>query len=259
MPGFIKILINEPKEYFSLNYSDDVARTLLILTFFYILLNFSKEIKWSVLLLLITISWCSGFSYGAQIQTPAFFSTPLVFGFFMVSDQYFQIKNQKKLIYFVLITVTIVYFISNQKNIYNNYRSKCTYDLGYVFPKLKFIKADKETYQQHIDLKELCKKYPSNFKTMPGMPLSNYLTNTISKFPVDLVQNLPMIENYNNILINDLNKIKPVVFIERKLNCILMIDSEPSFTSSTAFFVINNWNKIDSTEYFYVYKFPGTK
>jgi len=232
-------------------YSDSVARILFILTFFYVLINFTSEIKWSALFFLILLSWCAGISWG--YPTPVFFSTPLIAGFFLVAKQYFRFGSLKKLIYYVLILSTIVYYIGYQVPMRDSPRKELTYKLDKIFPKMKYIRTDNETFQKYSNLKELYEKYPVNFKTMPGMVLSNYLTNTIPPLAIDLVIDNG-VKNINDVLIPSYEEKKPVLFIEKSPVLFTIDNPNAKWRSSFTFWAMNNLVKIDSNQYFNVYK-----
>ena len=248
IPSFITSLHNNK---IPVIYSDSVARMLFILTFFYILINFASEIKWSALLFLILLSWCAGISWG--YPTPVFFSTPLIAGFFLVAKQYFRFSSLKRLVYYVLFFSTIVYYIGYQVPMRDSPRKELTYRLDNIFPKMKYIRTDNETFQKYSALKELSEKYPVNFKTMPGVVLSNYLTNTVPTLAIDLVIDNG-VKNINDILIPSFRGKSTVFFIEKQPALFTVNNPRPEWKSTFTLYVMNNLVKIDSNQYFNVYQ-----
>lgn len=213
--------------------------------------NLSQDKKSITLWFLILVSWTAGISWG--YQTPVLFSTPLIFGFLLASYQYFEVKKITNLALYTLLLGTIIYFVAYQKPYGNPMRHSLTYEVADLFPKLKFIKVGKDTHDKYTEFASLVSKYGSNFKTLPGMPLSNYLTNTISPIKIDWVINAET-NNENNLIIKDLGFKKTIIFMEKNSLFIDVSNSKEKFNSSVAYFIKTNWQKVDSTNYFEIYK-----
>jgi hypothetical protein len=118
---------------------------------------------------------------------------------------------------------------------------------------MKYINVSKETHDKYTEFSYLVAKYGVNFKTLPGMPLSNYLTCTNSPIKIDWVFNAET-NNENQNIINELGFKKTIVFMEKSPQLIGVSDSKEKFNSTVAYFIKNNWQKIDSTIYFEIYK-----
>jgi hypothetical protein len=236
---------------YSTFFRDSTAKLLFLTTIFFLLANLSKEKKWFTLWFLTLISWCASISWG--YQTPILFSTPILFGFLLASNQFFGIKKIIYLALYTLLIGSITYFVAYQKPYCNPVRHLLTYKIDHIFPKMKYINVSKETHDKYTEFSYLVAKYGVNFKTLPGMPLSNYLTCTNSPIKIDWVFNAET-NNENQNIINELGFKKTIVFMEKSPQLIGVSDSKEKFNSTVAYFIKNNWQKIDSTIYFEIYK-----
>ncbi|MCW3083759.1 MAG: putative rane protein [Bacteroidetes bacterium] len=232
-------------------YQDDTATLLFILSVFLFIANFSMEKKWLGLMFMILLSWSSGISWG--YQTTAFFSTPMLFCFFIVANKYFNTHNITRLAVFTLLIGTLTYQLAYEKPYCNPLKRNLTYNLSDILPKLSHIKVGRDTYDKYHELLLLKKKYGDNFKTLPGMPLVNYLTNTNSPVPLDWIFNAEVNNNDASIL-DALRSKKTLVFMERHPQLIKITDIKEKFHAGTAYFITHNWERIDSTNYFDIYK-----
>ena len=235
---------------YNLMFNPNLSRLLFLITFLFLLSNLNRLRKWLPLWFLLSISWCASISWGYAM--PVLFSTPLIYGFILVSNQYFDVKNVTKLVISFLCLGSIVYFIAYQKPYCNPIRSELKYDLSNIFPKLSYIKVSKETFDKYNELFILHKKYGDNFKTLPGMPLSNYLTDTQSPLNIDWVINAET-NKQNNQLIEILENKKSIIFLE-KMSLTEVNETNNKFNSSVTFYIKNNWNKIDECNNFEVYR-----
>lgn len=247
---FIYALLFKEVSYVTF-FSDDTAKLLFITTIFFLLANFSIEKKWFTLWFLTLISWCASISWG--YQTPVLFSTPLLFGFLLASNQFFGIKKIGNLALYTLLLGSITYFVAYQKPYCNPVRHLLTYKIDHLFPKMKHINVGKATHDKYTEFSSLVTKYGVNFKTLPGMPLSNYLTNTNSPIKIDWVFNAETNNENQNIII-ELGLKKTVIFMEKSPQLIDVSDSKEKFNSSVAYFIKKNWQKVDSTNYFEIFK-----
>ena len=57
-----------------------------------------------------------------------------------------------------------------------------------VFPQLKGVKSDEETFKKYSELKVLAQEY-DNFTVLPSVTLAHYLTGTVNPIGVDWVFN----------------------------------------------------------------------
>jgi hypothetical protein len=166
-------------------YVDSIAKLFFIITIFFLMDNLLWNKKIITLWFLVLISWTASISWG--YPTPVLFSIPLVFCFLLISNKYFGVNNVFKLTLFTLFISTIAYFIAYQKPYCCQMRNHLNYELSDLFPKLKYIKVDRDTHDKYTELASLVNKYGPNFKTLPGMPLANFLTKTNSPIKIDWV------------------------------------------------------------------------
>jgi hypothetical protein len=249
----LKILSSIFSESISNNvsFTFDTSKLYFVCTFLLLIANLNKQRQWLSLWFLLTVSWCASISWG--YLTPVFFSLPLVYGVLYVSHRYFKLENIKFFAIFMLLIGLGNYFIAYQKPYCNPNRSELKYGIGGIFPKLSHIKVSREMHDKYLDFHNLHNKYGDNFKTLPGMPLSNYLTNTKPATKLDWVFNAE--SNYNNeTIIEDLASNKTVVFLEKFPQLIDVSDSNEKFNSKVAYFIKMNWNLLESTSFFDVYR-----
>ncbi len=203
---------------------------------------------------LLSLSWCVSLSWG--YQTPVIFSAPLMFGILWINGE-LGFRHLRFFSYFLLIGGIIsfsvaYYYCPNHIAIIptrDSTRPELTYDMGKIFPKLSCIRSDKETFEKYTELKSLAGKYGNNFKTLPGIPFSNYLTDTKSPIRLDW----PMereINNHTDSIIQQLNS----------SDCYAFVESD-QFTPAKSIlygwgstsYVVDNWKMIEETNYFRVY------
>jgi len=231
---------------------DMVGRILFDVTIIFLILNVALTKKWITLILLTGLAWCSSISWG--FQTPAFFCTPLIFTFLLVAKKYFTVKRINILGIYMLLVGSLAYFCTFQKPHLNPLRKDIIYSLDDLFPKLKNIKVGKDTYYKYHELHNLINKYGNNFKTLPGMPLANYLTNTNSPIVIDWVFNAET-GFYNNQIINTLQNKNTIIFMETPCNTNINSDTVEKSNSYVAYVIKTKWIKVDSSSYFGIYKF----
>jgi hypothetical protein len=240
-------LVNFDEAYFR----DDLAAILFIGSVLFVIRYYQNDKRWNGLIFLILLSWSAGISWG--YSTPVFFSVPLVLVFFHISSFVFKLENIKRFVYFTFIIGFIVYLTAYNYPYCNPSRGNLKYELSEFYPKLNHIKVSKECYEKYKEFYLLEKKYGYNFKTLPGMPLSNYLSGTVAPVSPDWIFNIETI-NRNNIIIEDLEKKDVTVFLEKNPELIKVENSNGIYNSSVAYYVKSNWEKVDSTNYFEVYK-----
>lgn len=230
--------------------ANTTAIMLFIVTILLILANIVNSSKWITLVFLILISWCASISW--SYQTPVLFSVPLVFGFFVTAQKYFELKKVTNLAFFTLTVAFATYLIAYQKPYGNPMRNELNYSVGNIFSKLYFIKVGKETHEKYSEFSQLVQRYGNNFKTLPGMPLSNFLTNSKSPIKLDWVFNAEA-QNENQNIISQLKNKKTTIFIEKAPQLISVSPGGGKFISTVTYEIKMTWNKIDSTKYFEIY------
>jgi hypothetical protein len=246
----IKDIVSGEQVSYNKMFNFKLSRLLFIITFLYLLSNLGRFREVISLWFLLIISWCASISWGYAV--PVLFSTPLIFGFLMFSKSFFNVNHVNRFAKIILFFGSIVYFLAYQKPYCNPSRNELNYELDDVFPKLSNIKVSKEIYDKYIEFNYLHKKYGNNFKTLPGMPLSNYLTNTQSPLSIDWVINAET-TNQNDFLINILKQKGTYVFMERHPQIIQINNTNEKFNSSVSYYIKCNWKLIEKTKYFDVF------
>ena len=232
-------------------FEDEVASVLFIAAILLLVVEVTAEKKWVSYALLMLLSWSTGISWG--YQTPVLFSVPLLFGLFFLARHYFRLININRFAVYTLVLGTITYFIAYQKPYFNPDRRELTYDLSEVYPKLKYIKVNKEMFEKYVELKKLITEYGVNFKTLPEMPLANYLSDTRSPIGLDWVFNAET--NFrNNEILETLRRKRTTVFVEKHPQLIYINSSDDKFNSSVTYHIISNWRKVGSTNHFEIYQ-----
>lgn len=209
------------------------------------------------LCLLLSLSWCASLSWG--YPTPILFSAPLMFGIIWVNGELLHFSRLRffynLLLIGGLISFSAAYYYSPNRvsmmPYHDTTRRDLVYDMGTVFPKLSCIKSDKHTYDKYTELKNLAAKYGTNFKTLPTMLLSNYVTDTKSPINIDW----PMereINDRTDTIITRLNKSNCYAFVEKD-EIPRLRAAHPGWGSLSTLYVTDNWSKLEETNYFIVY------
>ncbi len=199
---------------------------------------------------LLGISWMAAISWGYNF--PILFSAPLVFGcYWMVKERAAPwLHVPGGLWHGILVIVLVSTFRFAYEYVYRDgQRADLNMELSIVFPKLKHIYSDPQTFEKYRELKQLRQKYGDRFKTMPSFPLSNYLTETTSPLAIDWVFNSET-NGQNEKLYERINARDIHFFIERE--AIPTIKNNGKYEVSK--YILDNLERIDETRYFYVYK-----
>ncbi len=205
-----------------------------------------KNKNYRMLLLLLALSWCASISNG--FKTPIAFAVPIVATYFLL---FFgkQINTFKPITAAIILTAFIVTFGIGYQTIYNDSdRSELTYNMGDVFKRLSGIKSDEATYLQYQELKQLDEKY-DNYTILPSMTLGHYVTDTKNPIGVDWVFNHHLADNLEHHLQLLENK-DVIVFLEPFENH----KNNYEESSLLTVYIKDNWQQIDSTSYFRIYR-----
>ncbi|WP_428231683.1 hypothetical protein [Flavobacterium sp.] len=199
----------------------------------------------------LAIAWSTSISLGYHFTI--LFSTGMIMSFVVLYyEDLKSILNSKYYFLLIAISVCMVSFISNKTPYRESSITELTYRLDSVSPKLKYIKTDKDTFEHHLELKQLIRKYGSNFIVAPNTPMANYIFNTQSKLPADWIISTEVL-NKEDVFIKLASDKKNYIFVERTY-----IDGEnlmgEVFTySKITLFIVKNFNRIDQTKHFVVY------
>lgn len=207
--------------------------------------------SYSLLLALLVVAWCSGLSWG-YARTSLFF-TPILFAFFhmLYDDLAFRVPRYFYGVIFILLAWT--YGIMYQFPYRSAPREETTFHVGEIFPQLYGIQVGKEMYEKCVELKSLSEKYPNDFTVLPAFPLANYLTQTSNPLDIDWAHNAE-IGGIKRLpyLTAQLDSSAQFIFLERdKLD---EVRDSSRFGSLLSGHVVQNWQFVEETEFFRVYR-----
>jgi len=216
--------------------------------------DFQKIKNYFPILVLLGISWCSGLSLGYSY--PILFITGPILGFFYLMQEDFAQYNLQKVYIWMAIPVCIFVFSTNQRP----YREKNIFDLKYsletVSAKLKYIYTSKENLEKYLDLKNLIKKFGSNYVTVPSIPQSHYIFNQKNPISADWLTNfeinnktedfLKLIATKSNYIFLEKSFIENEEFIEN--------DENRKEFSLLSWQIYKNLKPVFETDNFFVYR-----
>jgi hypothetical protein len=201
----------------------------------------------AAVLLLLSISWSAAISWGYSL--PILFSTPWIWTMMEWSSHAVG-KYRWVFPYYraALLSALLVAFYVGHSFVYRDGRRQdMTEPMGAIFPAMTGIYSDTASAALYRDLKRLAATYGPNFKVLPAFPQANYLTGTLPPLPLDWVVNRET-NGKNKMVINDLNKKKPIVFLEKTyLN---KLQQDPELRISNA--VYATFKKLEETPFFIV-------
>lgn len=246
-----------PDEYLHLEYMDPFARIGFIVVIVYLLFGYVSRSFCTGIGFLLCLSWCGSISWAHS--SPHLFSTPIIAVLVLIAKEYFAIENPTKYAYFLFVTGFLVYMIAYQKPYLSDTRENMVFDLGKVNPRLSYIYGDERINSMHKELDSLVRKYGTNFKVLPGMPLANMLFGEKSPISIDWTLNCET-GNKQEKLYAELQGSGAVVFIDKPaLFFELDLKNESrKYGSLLTMRIAKEWKKIDSLSHFYVYKNIGT-
>jgi len=146
--------------------------------------------RFSFIITVIMISWCSSLSWG--YMTPAFFIAPVAFLYFL---------NHKSLIDHKIVFLIVVFFIIDTPIVLSE-RTVYQKDLGFFSKKLEGIYTTKEKYNQikKINLKiEKCEKENKTWAVFPDYTSAKYAKNSYPSLSLDWVSNVEAMNKYEKV------------------------------------------------------------
>lgn len=200
------------------------------------------------LVVLIAISWSVSISLG--YQTTLLFATGIILTFITLFENEVSINPKKYIL--IGLPLCLVAFAANKNPYHEDSILELNYSLESISPKLKYIKTKKETFEKHLELKQLIKKYGENYIIAPSMPMANYLFNTQSQLPGDWLLDHE-IDGQNERFIKICSNKKNYIFIEKSFVTGEDFKESTIKASPTAWYIYKKFNKIDATKYFIVY------
>ncbi len=200
----------------------------------------------------LALAWSCSATNG--YPTPAFCSGPLIFALFHAAEGLLSRRATAALAHTLLWGGLAVYSFANCFPYQSQPIWMCRYHLGDLFPKASHIWCDERSWQTYSELAELVKKYGKNFKTLPNIPLANYLTNTKPPIPLDWVADYELPGEWRDVALQ-LNKSGAVVFLRRTLMEaeLLPYYEFGGINSTVSYYVKERWKKIESRRAFDVY------
>lgn len=245
--AYLTYLYFNPDSYYSVK--SWLFQVWFLVAVLFTLIRFRKDSSYSLLLLLLSLSWCASISNG--------FKTPIHFAVAMVIATYVLLIKAPKVTLplgwaFGLLIAFVATFSFGYQNVYNDSsRSELSYDMGQVFPRLSGIKSDQATYEQYRQLKTLSQRY-DNFTVIPSMTLAHYVTDTKNPIGVDWVFDHHLageIEKHYQLLVDK----KVTVFLEPFENHKNNYEESARLSG----LIKDRWQLVESTPYFRVYEPPN--
>jgi hypothetical protein len=207
-----------------------------------------REEKYFLVLLFLILSWATSISWGYHM--PILFSAPMIFILSISIHRNFNQKNIELASFSLLIFALITFYVGYQ-NPYNLdhplKKSNLTYKMDEIYPKLKYIYGDKETYMEYKELKSLISQYNQPFAVLPSATLIHYLSDTKNFIGVDWVMNAE-INDQDSKIISILESKDIIVFLEKGA-----LNPDGKFGSRVSVYISENWNKIKEGQHFDVY------
>lgn len=135
-------------------------------------------------------------------------------------------------------------------------RTQLNRNAGEVFPLANHVYVDQDMYERLRELKNLRSEFGSNYKTLPGFPMANFLNGDPpggkSDWYTDWEINSRVDEAYKDLLDGGY-----VVFMERDQADVQKADNYDRTGYSVPQLVRKNWRLIKETPHFLVYLAPS--
>lgn len=202
----------------------------------------------ATVLILLAVSWCVSISWG--YASPVLYSAPAVFMMIYLAADRFRFSKMKFLQLFLFLGGLVSYAFASNRAYADGLRKELNMDMGGVFPKLSGIRSDKETFEKYAELKSLSAKYGPVFKTLPSMPLSNYLTGTRSPAGADWLMDIEL-NGKADVVLEQLKREKAVALVEKHPR---FSAAEGQWGSRVTREVEKEWKLLEETGYFKVYR-----
>jgi hypothetical protein len=219
--------------------------------FYLIEYNLESFKKYSVVILLLGISWCASISLGYAY--PIFFSTGIILSIIFLFQNQLEFLKQKKILTTISVLLSIIAFSYNQRPYREKNIFELTYSLDSVSPKLKYFKSSKEKKEKLLELKSLVKKFGNRYIVAPNIPIAHYLFETKSLLPADWIINTEVGKNPKLFITIASNKMN-FIFLEKSFlqGEEFMADNKDDFSVISSY-IYRNFKKIEETKYFIIY------
>lgn len=203
----------------------------------------------------LVASWSVAISGGYKI--PALFALPLIFAFFIFHYRFFG--SAWRLAWFSLVCGLVMFrggyqypYVFPQRPLA---RADIAYDAGEVYPQAQGVKVDRDIYERLLELKALRSRYGAAYKTLPGFSFAYYLNEDkprlSSDWLIDWEINGQVEQVYRELLERDL-----VVFMERDQLNAASADAYARAGYGVPQLVVKNWQIVDETPHFVVFRKP---
>ncbi len=203
---------------------------------------------------LLAVTWMSAISWGYNL--PILFSAPMVFGCVCLFEKLF-FSYQMRLFGAILAVFSLVFvFRIGYEDVYRDgQRGEMTAEMGAVFPRLAGIRSDSATFKKYASLKKIAAELPEKNATLvvlPSFPLADYLLSQRPVLPLDWESSLET-NGHNSLIINVLEKEKPLILIEKSYGSRLEKDS----IYTIAKWAIERGERIGETDDFLILRLPN--
>jgi hypothetical protein len=201
----------------------------------------------------LALGWSCSATNG--YPTPAFCSGPLVFALFHAGMGILDRRATKVLVHLLLWGGLVVYSFANCFPYQSKPIWRCTHQMGDLFPKASHIWCDNRSWDVYSELRELVDRYGPNFKTLPNVPLANYLTSTKPPIPLDWVSDYELPGEWRDIAL-DLDRSGATVFVRKELMEaeLLPYYQFGGMNSTVTYYVTKTWKKVATGKCFDVYQ-----
>lgn len=203
----------------------------------------------------LLVAWSCAISGGYKI--PAFFATPLVFSFLVLSASFGC--PVPRLTWTVLLCGLIMFgagyqypYVFPQRHFA---RSSLNINAGDIYKKASGVKIDADMATRLVELKQLREKYGEKYKTLPGFTLSYYLNGDkpqiMSDWLIDWEINGDVDTLYNELVDKNIT-----VFMERD-----QLDTKKADAYERAGYTVpqrvrEKWRIVEETPHFVIFQPP---
>lgn len=201
----------------------------------------------------LLLSWSCSATNG--YPTPALCSGPLVFALFHAGIHVLSERCARILLHVLMWGGLAVYSFANCFPYQSKPIWRCTHPMGTIFAKASHIYADDKAWRTYSELKELAARYGPHFKTLPNVPLANYLTGTKPPIPVDWVEDYELPGEWRDVALQ-LDRSGAAVFVRKDLmeSELLPYYAFGGINSTVTFYVTRTWKRIHTGKEFDVYQ-----
>ena len=206
---------------------------------------------YATLLAMLMLSWCVGISWG--YSNPMLYFTPILFGFIYILYEELDF-SVPRYFYGIMCILLVWIFASLYQYPYRDApREQMQYRLGELTDGLKGIRTGPYMFEKTEELLKLSETYGPSYTVLPSFPIAHYLTQSHNPLTIDWAHTIEAgSEKYAASIQKKMNDQVEVVFLEN--DKISEFTQSGRYHSHLARHVYENWQKVDSSKYFWVYK-----